>query len=54
MQFWELRDAETRPDLHSRVSFVHELEELVHHCLEEFPVCSEETRILPNHVPEHH
>ena len=37
--------------LDTRVHLVHELEQLVHHCLQELPVVPQKPRILPNHIP---
>ena len=37
--------------LDARVRLVHELEQLVDHRLEEFPVVAQEPRVLAHHVP---
>lgn len=37
--------------LHSRVGLVHELKQLVHHCLEELPVLAQELGVLAHHIP---
>lgn len=37
--------------LDTRVSLVHEFKQLVHDCLQEFPVIPQEPGVLPNYVP---
>lgn len=37
--------------LHARVCLMHKLKELVDHCFEELPVCTQELGILPYYVP---
>ena len=37
--------------LNARVHLVHELKQLIDHCLQEFPVIPQKSRILSHHIP---
>ena len=37
--------------LHSRMGLMHELKQLVHHCLQELPVVAQEPGILAHNIP---
>jgi hypothetical protein len=37
--------------LHPRVCFVHELKQLVDHCLQKLPVVAQEAGVLTHHIP---
>lgn len=39
------------PHLHSWVCLVHELKQLVDHCLEELPMLTQELGVLPHNIP---
>lgn len=39
--------------LNTRVHLMHELEEFVDHCPQEFPMNSQKFGILPDHIPSH-
>ena len=47
----DLQEGLTGHVLDTRVHLVHELEQLVHHCLQKLPVIPQKPRVLPNHIP---